>query len=174
MGHHERVIARVAAVDRHLVRRNGSRTPSLEEQRADVFVKLSERERIAMGVRAPVRRGREERGGVDKSRGRRAARDGNDQGPNERSTPSHACPTRSSRRGLRCGRYRQDVTMIEITIIFTNQSPAWIAATFHGVFSHRTEPVRMTTGKPIHTNSPKWTAPNKLATPRRATKRAMM
>ena len=49
--------------------------------------------------------------------------------------------------------------MIGTTSIFTSQSPAWIAATFHGMFSQRTEPVRMTTGNPIHRKKPRWTAP---------------
>ena len=44
--------------------------------------------------------------------------------------------------------------MIEITSIFTSQSPAWIAATFHGTFSQIIDPVSRITGNPIHRKSP--------------------
>src|SRR5213080_3560260 len=51
------------------------------------------------------------------------------------------------------------LTMIEITSIFTSQSPAWIAATFHGTFSQIIDPVSRITGNPIHRKRPRWTAP---------------
>src|SRR3989454_1366084 len=63
--------------------------------------------------------------------------------------------------------------MIGITNIFTSQSPAWIAATFHGMFSQRTDPVRRITGNPIHKERPKCTAPIQLLMPSSATKRAI-
>src|SRR2546429_2012804 len=63
--------------------------------------------------------------------------------------------------------------MIGITSIFTSQSPAWIAATFQGMFSQRTDPVRMMTGNPIHNKKPKWTAAIQLLIPRSATRRAI-
>src|SRR5215203_726796 len=45
--------------------------------------------------------------------------------------------------------------MMAMRSSFTSQSPAWMAASFHGTLSHTTEPTRSTTGNPTHINNPR-------------------
>src|SRR6266851_5637034 len=67
---------------------------------------------------------------------------------------------------------RQTPTMTAIRIIFRSQSPEWMAATCHGVFSHMMAPTHITPENPDHNQSARRTAPFQSLPPRRAIRRA--
>jgi Na+/H+ antiporter NhaD/arsenite permease-like protein len=66
---------------------------------------------------------------------------------------------------------RHTPSIMPMRSIFTSQSPAWIAASVHGTFCHMTEPESNRTGKPIHNQSPRFSAPFQSTTSRSTTKR---